>query len=58
MDAVPFALESRLVERGAKFTKGANFAEHAVADQRLVTGQNPASAVKLANLVLQELKAR
>jgi putative intracellular protease/amidase len=55
IDVVPFALESRLVERGAKFTKAGNFAEHAVADQRLVTGQNPASAVRVAQLVVEEL---
>jgi putative intracellular protease/amidase len=54
-DAVPFALESKLIERGAMFTKAANFAEHAVADRRLVTGQNPASATKVATLALREL---
>ncbi|MEU8621751.1 type 1 glutamine amidotransferase domain-containing protein [Streptomyces sp. NPDC048623] len=51
-DVVPFALETALTERGAKFTKTENFAEHAVADTRLVTGQNPASAAKVAELVL------
>ena len=55
IDVVPFALESKLVERGAKFTKAGNFAAHAVADQRLVTGQNPASAVRVAELVVDEL---
>jgi len=58
MEVVPFALETALVQRGARFTKAPNFAEHAVADQRLVTGQNPASATKVANLVLQELQNR
>jgi putative intracellular protease/amidase len=58
MQAVPFALESRLVERGAKFTKAPNFAEHAVSDQRLVTGQNPASATKVATLVVEALAKR
>jgi len=52
---VPFLLESKLVERGAKHTKAPNFAEHAVADQRLVTGQNPASAAKVAELTITEL---
>lgn len=56
-DVVPFLLESTLVERGAKHTKAADFAEHAVADQRLVTGQNPASAAKVAELAIAELKA-
>jgi putative intracellular protease/amidase len=56
-DVVPFPLETKLIERGARFTKTANFAEHAVADQRLVTGQNPASAGKVAELAVEELRA-
>ena len=58
IDEVPFPLESKLIERGAKFTKTENFAEHAVADRRLVTGQNPASATKVATLVVEQLKSR
>jgi putative intracellular protease/amidase len=54
-DVVPFALETALVERGAEFTKAGEFADHAVADRRLVTGQNPASATSVARLTLQEL---
>ncbi|MEE1799900.1 type 1 glutamine amidotransferase domain-containing protein [Streptomyces sp. NPDC101062] len=56
-EVVPFLLESRLAERGAKITKAGNFAEHAVADQRLVTGQNPASALRVAELVVEQLEA-
>ncbi|MDF5756964.1 methyltransferase [Spongiactinospora sp. TRM90649] len=56
IDKVPFALESKLIERGARFTKAANFSAHAVADRRLVTGQNPASAVRVAELVVEELR--
>ncbi|WP_406200527.1 type 1 glutamine amidotransferase domain-containing protein [Kitasatospora sp. NBC_01560] len=55
---VPFLLESTLADRGAKITKTANFAEHAVSDQRLVTGQNPASAAKVAELAVAALAAR
>ncbi|MCW6049302.1 type 1 glutamine amidotransferase domain-containing protein [Lyngbya sp. CCAP 1446/10] len=43
-EIVPFLLESKLIERGAKFTKVANFEVCVVASDRLVTGQNPASA--------------
>lgn len=43
-DVVPFLLESRLLERGARFTKAESFQEHVVVDGRLITGQNPASA--------------
>ncbi len=43
-DVVPFLLESTLVERGAAHTKAPNFQPHVVVSDRLVTGQNPASA--------------
>ena len=52
-DVVPFHLESALIAKGALHSKGGNFAEFAVADGRLVTGQNPASAGKVAELALQ-----
>ncbi|MFH8403875.1 type 1 glutamine amidotransferase domain-containing protein [Streptomyces sp. NPDC018019] len=51
-DVVPFALETALIEKGAKITKVENFAAHAVADGRLVTGQNPASATRVAELAI------
>jgi len=51
-DAVPFLLESRLREAGAAFVPGAEFEANVVADQRLVTGQNPASAEKAAERVV------
>ncbi|MEW6497229.1 MAG: type 1 glutamine amidotransferase domain-containing protein [Cyanobacteriota bacterium] len=43
-EVVPFLLESRLIERGANHTKAGNFQAHVVVSDRLVTGQNPASA--------------
>lgn len=54
-EVVPFLLETALTELGAKHRKGENFAEFAVADGRLVTGQNPASAAKVAQLALAAL---
>ena len=54
-ETVPFLLESALRERGANISKAENFAEHAVADQRVVTGQNPASARRVAELVRDRL---
>ena len=43
-EVVPFLLESKLIERGGRHTKGANFHAHVARDGRLVTGQNPQSA--------------
>jgi len=52
---VPFALESKLIERGAEIVKADLFQKKTVADQRLVTGQNPASAKEVAVKTLRLL---
>jgi putative intracellular protease/amidase len=50
---VPFLLETRLRELGADFVKTDDFQPFAVADGALITGQNPASAERVAALVLK-----
>lgn len=52
---VPFALETKLIERGAKFEKSGLWQPHVTVDQRLVTGQNPQSAKGVGEAVLKEL---
>ncbi|MEG4804910.1 type 1 glutamine amidotransferase domain-containing protein [Microcoleus sp. ARI1-B5] len=52
-DIVPFLLESTLIERGAKFTKVPNFEVCVVASDRLVTGQNPASAAGVGERMVE-----
>lgn len=56
-DKVPFLLESRLKELGGAYEKGPDFSPFAVRDGNLVTGQNPQSAAKVAELVMDSLKA-
>lgn len=53
---MPFLLESRLRERGGLFSKAPDFQPHVVASERLVTGQNPASAAGVAREVLRQLR--
>lgn len=53
---VPFMLESKLIERGAIFEKSGLWQVHVTVDQRVVTGQNPASAHGVGEAVLAELK--
>lgn len=53
---VPFALETQLITRGAKFEKSGLWQEHVAVDNRLVTGQNPQSAHAVGEAVLKELK--
>jgi putative intracellular protease/amidase len=52
---VPFALETTLVERGGKYESGPLWQPFAVADGRLVTGQNPGSSALTALKVLATL---
>ena len=53
--AVPFLLETRLRELGALHEGAGDWEAFAVRDQRLVTGQNPASATRTAALVMEIL---
>jgi len=53
---VPFLLESKLIERGAKFEKSGLWQSHVAIDQRVITGQNPQSAMAVGEAVLQHLK--
>ncbi|GMB96299.1 type 1 glutamine amidotransferase domain-containing protein [Helicobacter sp. NHP22-001] len=50
---VPYLTEDVLVARGAKYEKAADWAPFALSDQRIVTGQNPASSAPVAKQVLE-----
>jgi putative intracellular protease/amidase len=56
-DAVPFLLETRLVELGAIFEGAPDFQPKAVRDGQFVTGQNPSSSAEVARLVLEAARA-
>lgn len=60
-EVVPFLLADRLSELGATHTQADNFKAHVVVSDRLVTGQNPASAAgvgeAIVKLVLQKTPA-
>ncbi|HSR89634.1 MAG TPA: type 1 glutamine amidotransferase domain-containing protein [Candidatus Udaeobacter sp.] len=52
----PFKLEKELTDRGAIYSKGfIPFSSYTVSDNRLITGQNPLSAKKLAEKILKAL---
>lgn len=57
-DIVPFLLETELGLLGAVYSKGAKYTSHVVADQNLITGQNPASSEEVARQLLTLLKAQ
>ncbi|HIE58868.1 MAG TPA: type 1 glutamine amidotransferase domain-containing protein [Hydrogenothermaceae bacterium] len=52
----PFMLQDKLTERGAKHIYGKPWQENVVVDGRLITGQNPASALKVAEKIIEHLK--
>lgn len=52
---VPFALETALRARGARFVEAPNFEKMVAVSERLVTGQNPASATGVAEVVVKLL---
>jgi len=54
--AVPFLLESKLRELGAKFECTDNFKSHVSQNENIITGQNPASAEGVANVIITLLK--
>lgn len=55
---VPYLTEDELKARGAKYEKAAEpWLPFAVADQRVITGQNPASGGAVADLVIAALKS-
>ncbi|RQR29521.1 type 1 glutamine amidotransferase domain-containing protein [Burkholderia sp. Bp9143] len=55
-DDVPFALETALVDEGAKYESTASWQPNVVVDGRLMTGQNPASAGPLAAAMVEVLQ--
>ncbi|NEV64545.1 type 1 glutamine amidotransferase domain-containing protein [Thiorhodococcus minor] len=57
-EVVPFLLEDRLRELSGDFVQGDDFTPFAVRDRNLVTGQNPMSSARTAELVLEALLER
>jgi putative intracellular protease/amidase len=53
---VPFLLEDRLKERGGIYSSAANWAPYVQVDDKLVTGQNPASSQPAAEELLKLLR--
>ncbi|MEO7987791.1 MAG: type 1 glutamine amidotransferase domain-containing protein [Gemmatimonadales bacterium] len=55
-NVVPFLVEDALTANGGRYSKGEDWADHAVVDGNLVTGQNPASSESTAKALLEQLK--
>jgi putative intracellular protease/amidase len=57
-DVVPFLVEDMLQANCGLYSKGPDFAPYVVEDGLLITGQNPASSEKAAEMLLARLDAR
>lgn len=51
----PFLLEDKIAELGGRYSSKAKGKPHVVVDGRLITGQNPASAMPMAKQLVQKL---
>ena len=56
-DAVPFLLSERLRALGAKVENGLPLLSHVREDRNLLTGQNPKSSARVAELLIERLAA-
>lgn len=56
VDVVPFLVEDMLQENGGIYSKKEDWAEHAIQDGLLITGQNPASSKLVAEKLYDSLK--
>ena len=54
-DVVPFLVEDMLKENGGIYSKVGDFEPYALEDGLLITGQNPASSEKVAEILLEKL---
>lgn len=53
---VPFLIEEMMKEKGADYSKKGDWEPYALEDGLLITGQNPASSSKVADLLMKKLK--
>lgn len=57
-DIVPYSLEDELKAKGAQFSHAGLWQENVVVSDRLLTGQNPASAKRLGQELVRILRAK
>jgi len=54
----PFLLENKIAELGGHYSSAGKSQKHVVVDGLLITGQNPASAIPMAEVLIKQLKQR
>ncbi len=56
VDVVPFLVEDMLKENGGIYSRADDWSEYALKDGNLITGQNPASSKKVAEMLYEATK--
>lgn len=57
-EVVPFLVQDVLNQLGANYSKGEDWNEYVMVDHHLITGQNPASSEKAAQVLVEKLRER
>lgn len=55
-EVVPFLVQDVMNQLGAHYSKGEDWSSYVMVDQHLITGQNPASSEKAAQVLLEKLQ--
>ena len=55
-EVVPFLVQDVLNQLGANYSKAEDWAEYVMVDHHLITGQNPASSKKAAEILVEKLE--
>ena len=55
-NVVPFLVEDMLIDNGGIFSRKSDWNSYAIEDGLLITGQNPASSERVAEILLERLK--
>ncbi|RWZ58907.1 type 1 glutamine amidotransferase domain-containing protein [Halobacillus fulvus] len=55
-DLIPFSLEDRLKTEEAEFESGEAMEDYVVVDEHFITGQNPRSSLRTAQMIIEKLK--
>ncbi|MDJ0841324.1 MAG: type 1 glutamine amidotransferase domain-containing protein [Acidobacteriota bacterium] len=56
IDKIPYLLEEKMMEKAARFTKVQPWGDNVIVEDRLITGQNPASAGAVGKAMVERLK--
>lgn len=58
IEKIPYLLEESLTRKAGRFSKVGPWLENVITEDRLITGQNPASAAGVAKAMIERLEAK